>query len=427
MSADITIALPIHAPAEALAALGALPHEVACLARSVSLRTRSVMVTRAGYVITPHVGSPTHLPHGWMGCELTEQTAEHTPHAHDTSARQVGAGVAVRCVCWHVVSGSHTADCPAADAGDLLPPWREVQVEVREYAGKNPITGKPRFEAVTVRKLVPPRETPVPVQAEQAAQPAHVEQPSSPELVAVLDTETTGLKRGHDGARITEIAVAITDLATGEIVKRASSLLSIDVPVPADITALTGITSAMLAGKPALIDMWPRVVAFVGDLPVIAHNAAFDRGQLEDGLGRAGIIATEWPRWRWRDSVTMAKRVEPGLPTYSLHDNDKGHGLIRRLSLGSQTAHRALGDVLTVCALLRELRVRAGKPFSEWRGPAHVWGVGVEKPERPAGAERATRPTAAAKPTRAARARSKEAVSEDQPDLFTARTHGATT
>jgi len=382
VSGDVPVALPIHAPADALAALGALPHEVACLARSLTLRTRSITVTRAGYVVTPHVGPVTHLPHGWMGCELAGDVVEHTPHAHDTSVRQVGTGIAVRCVCWHVTSGSHTADCPAADAGDLLPPWREVQVEVREYAGKDHITGRPRFEAVTVRKLVPPREI-APVQAEQAGQagqPAHAPQPSHPELVAVLDTETTGLKRGHDGARITEIAVAVVDLATGEIVRSASQLLGIDVPVPADITRLTGITDEMLRGKRTLIEVWPRVVAFVGDLPVIAHHASFDRGQFEDGLGRAGIISTEWPRWRWFDSAVLTRAIVAGLPTYSLHDNDKGHGLIRRLSLGSQTAHRALGDVLTVCALLRELRVRAGKPFSEWCGPAHVWGVGVEKP-----------------------------------------------
>lgn len=432
MSADVPVALPIHAPAEALAALGALAHEVACLARSVSLRTRSVTVTRAGYTITPHVGPVTHLPHGWMGCELAEevtgQTAEHTPHAHDTSVRQVGTGIAVRCVCWHVVSGSHTADCPAADAGDLLPPWREVTVEAREYAGKDHITSRPRFEAVTVRKLVPPREMPVPVQAEQAAhaaQPAQPSQPSSParrEVVIVLDTETTGLL-GAGVTAVCEIACVALEINTGEIIDKAAQLVNPGVPIPPAATAIHHITDEMVQGAPTLAEVWPRVVAFVRrhcnehlGLAVVAHNAPYDRGVLGADLARHGVIATEWPRWRWHDSVTMAKRVEPGLPTYSLHDNDKGHGLIRRLSLGSQTAHRALGDVLTVCALLLELRVRAGKPFSEWCGPAHVWGVGVEKPER-----------AAAKPTRGARARSKEAVSEDQPDLFTARTHGVTT
>jgi len=74
----------------------------------------------------------------------------------------------------------------------------------------------------------------------------------------------------------------------------------------------------------------------------------------------------------------------PGLTTYSLHDSAKGPGLARALKLAKGTSHRALGDVLTTCALLVELRKRAGKPWSEWCGDAHVWGVGIERTEKPA-------------------------------------------
>ena len=69
-----------------------------------------------------------------------------------------------------------------------------------------------------------------------------------------------------DGARVTEIAVAVVDLRTGEIVKRASSLLSIDVPVPADITRLTGITAEMVAGRPvARVSAWALATSDTAD------------------------------------------------------------------------------------------------------------------------------------------------------------------
>lgn len=322
------------------------------------------------------------------------------------STSSTGTGIAVRCVCWHRTAGDHTANCPAADTGDLLPPWREATETHREYRGTD-ATGRRVFAEVRTKVLRAPVEMapehsehsgttrePI-IAAETAAAP---ERPSAPELACVLDTETTGLKRGHDGARVTEIAVAVVNLHTGDVIRRAASLLSIDVPVPADITRLTGITAEMLRGKPSLIDLWPKITTFVGDLPVIAHNAAFDRGMIEDALGRAAILSSEWPRWRWYCSKALAARVIPGLTSYSLSGRPgQGPGLRETLKLPHQIAHRALGDVLTTCALLVELRKRAGKPFAEWAGDAHVWGVGVET-GKPVKSSRA-KPSAGSAPT----------------------------
>lgn len=321
-----------------------------------------------------------------------EEHPDAVRHAEERARREsayavpdpVGTGVAVRCVCWHRVSGDHTPDCPAADTGDLRPPWREVVETHREYRGTDPVTGRRLFDEVRTRTLREPAEAAVEAPAD-AVIPAPSPAPVAdlPELVAVLDTETTGLKRGHDGARLTEIAVAVVDLRTGEILRRASQLLACDVPVPADITRLTGITDAMLRGMPALTVVWPKVVRFVGDLPVIAHNAAFDRGMIEDALGRLSILSPEWPRWRWHCSKALAARVIPGLASYSLSGRPgQGPGLRETLRLPPQTAHRALGDVLTTCALMAELRKRAGKPWGEWAGEAHVWGVGMDRADR---------------------------------------------
>lgn len=308
-----------------------------------------------------------------------------------------GTGVAVRCVCWHRTAGDHAADCPAADTGDMLPPWREAEEAHREYRGTD-ATGRRVFAEVRTKVLRAPVEVaaehsehsgatrePI-IAAETAAAP---ERPSAPELVAVVDTETTGLR--PDG-RVCEIAFAVVNITTGEIIKSAAQLIETGVLMPPAATAVHGITDAMLAGKPKLYDVWPKVVAFVArhcpGLNVVAHNAPFDRGVLSDDLARHGLLSCDWPRWRWRDSITLARQVVPGLPTYSLHDNAKGPGLARSLKLAKGTSHRALGDVLTTCALLVELRKRAGKPWSEWCGDAHVWGVGVERAERSERAEK---------------------------------------
>lgn len=181
--------------------------------------------------------------------------------------------------------------------------------------------------------------------------------------VAVLDTETTGLERD---ARVTEVAVVIVALPSGRIVRRSAQLVDPGCPIPATVTRLTGITDAMVQGKPAIADLWPRIVAAVGDRPVVAHHAAFDRGRLEYEVDR---VAATLPSWRWWCSKVLAARVIPGrkMPkAYSLQT------LATDLRLSRGKAHRALGDCLTTAALLHHLA--RGRAWAEWAGePAAVW------------------------------------------------------
>lgn len=185
--------------------------------------------------------------------------------------------------------------------------------------------------------------------------------------VAVLDTETTGLERD---ARITELAVVIVSLPSGQIVRRAAQLVDPGAPIPAMVSRLTGITDAMCAGKPTLGDLWPKIVAAVGDRPVVAHNASFDRGRLEYELDRAFLGR---PAWRWWCSKALARRVLPGRDTYSLQP------LTTALGVARGTAHRALGDCLTTAALLTHLA--RGRAWDEWAAePATVWVPTVREP-----------------------------------------------
>jgi DNA polymerase-3 subunit epsilon len=129
---------------------------------------------------------------------------------------------------------------------------------------------------------------------------------------------------------------------------------------------LTGITDAMVAGKPEIAALWPRIVAAVGDRPVVAHNAAFDRGRLEHEVDRvAGVL----PPWRWWCSAAVARRLLPE------RKGNGGYGLgplAAALGVRPGAAHRALGDCLTTAGVLT--RLARGRAWSEWAGePATVW------------------------------------------------------
>lgn len=179
--------------------------------------------------------------------------------------------------------------------------------------------------------------------------------------VAVLDTETTGLERD---ARVTEIAVVIVELPSGRIVRRSAQLVDPGCPIPPQVVRLTGITDAMVAGRPAIADLWPRIVAAVGDRPVVAHNAKFDRARLEHEVDR---VAAALPPWRWWCSAAIARQVEPGRASYSLGPLAAALGVPKPVK-----AHRALADCLTTAALLE--RLARGKAWHVWAGePAAVW------------------------------------------------------
>lgn len=93
------------------------------------------------------------------------------------------------------------------------------------------------------------------------------------EVVAVIDFETTGLSPAQ-GDRATEIAAVI--LENGKVVDRYQSLMNAGVRVPSFIEALSGISDAMIRAAPQAARVMQEVSDFVGDYPLVAHNASFD-------------------------------------------------------------------------------------------------------------------------------------------------------
>ncbi|MCK6408717.1 MAG: 3'-5' exonuclease, partial [Thauera sp.] len=131
------------------------------------------------------------------------------------------------------------------------------------------------------------------------------------EVVAVIDFETTGLSPAQ-GDRATEVAVVIVD--GGRVVDRYQSLMNAGVRIPAYIEALTGISNAMVRGAPPAAEVMQQVSDFVGDIPIVAHNAAFDAKFWDAELARIH-------RHRAQDfvcSLLLSRRLFPLAPSHKL-------------------------------------------------------------------------------------------------------------
>jgi DNA polymerase-3 subunit epsilon len=192
---------------------------------------------------------------------------------------------------------------------------------------------------------------------------------SSP--IAVIDFETTGISPGQ-GARATEVAIVL--LERGQVVDRFASLMHTGAWIPPFITQLTGITNAMVNAAPAAAAVMADAARFVGDVPMVAHNAAFDRKFWAAELAHAGLPAPH----AFACTVLLSRRLYPQAPSHKLGTLVDYHGLPR-----TGQAHRALADAEMAAALLariqHDLRTR-------WRvaEPSHALLQKVQRCAKPA-------------------------------------------
>jgi DNA polymerase-3 subunit epsilon len=131
------------------------------------------------------------------------------------------------------------------------------------------------------------------------------------EVVAVIDFETTGLSPDL-GDRATEIAAVL--LKDGKVVDRYQSLMNAGVRIPAFITELTGITDAMVRQAPSAADVMRDVSDFVGDYPLVAHNASFDSRFWDAELKRVHRKRKQ----EFACSMLVARRLFPQAPNHKL-------------------------------------------------------------------------------------------------------------
>ena len=162
----------------------------------------------------------------------------------------------------------------------------------------------------------------------------------------ILDTETTGLDP-RTGDRVIEVAAieVVNLMPTG---RTFHALIDPERDVPPEAARVHGFTREMLRGKPVFAQALPGLLEFLGDDPVVAHNAPFDFGFLDAEFALAG--AEPLDRARMVDTLELAKKRFPGLPN-SLD------ALCRRfgIDLSVRTSHNALLDVRLLSEVYLEL------------------------------------------------------------------------
>jgi len=129
----------------------------------------------------------------------------------------------------------------------------------------------------------------------------------------VLDTETTGLDPAQ-GHRVVELGCIelLNRIPTGASFHR---YLNPERDVPPEAFAVHGLSAEFLSDKPRFCDVADEFIAFIGDAPLVAHNAGFDHSFLCAELQRVerALIARE----RLIDTLMLARRKHSAGP-YSL-------------------------------------------------------------------------------------------------------------
>ncbi len=150
----------------------------------------------------------------------------------------------------------------------------------------------------------------------------------------VLDLETTGLSFRTE--KITE--VGIIKIRNGEIVDEFECFVNPEKPIPQEVVEVTHITDEMVKDAETIDKVIPKIIDFIGDSVLVAHNADFDIGFLKHNFAEYGYDLEN----TYIDTLRLAKVIFPDMKKYKL-------GLIaEKLEIKVDVAHRALDDVKTL-------------------------------------------------------------------------------
>lgn len=126
-------------------------------------------------------------------------------------------------------------------------------------------------------------------------------------MYAIVDIETTG---GHASANsITEIAIYVHD--GDRVIKHFTSLVNPQQKIPLYITALTGISNAMVASAPSFEEIASEVYDLLSDNIFIAHSVNFDFSFVRHQLKQSGFDLNV----KKLCTVRLSRKVFPGLPS----------------------------------------------------------------------------------------------------------------
>ena len=158
-----------------------------------------------------------------------------------------------------------------------------------------------------------------------------------------IDIETTGLGRS---ARIIELGAV--RMRHGRKVASFSQLVNPQIPIPAKVTQITGITDRDVKGKPTIDKALPKFYAFCGHDTWIGHNIRrFDLPVIAREAERAGV---GMPDVSFYDTLEISQTLLPQLEHHRLKD------LIRYFSIAKNERHRAADDAAQTAQVFEHLK-----------------------------------------------------------------------
>lgn len=149
----------------------------------------------------------------------------------------------------------------------------------------------------------------------------------------VLDLETTGFSAVTE--KITEIG--IMKLKNGEVIDKFSCFVNPEKHIPQRVSEVTNITDEMVQNAETIDKVFPKMLEFLGDSVIVAHNAGFDVGFLKQNAKNLGYNF----EYTYLDTLSLAKDLFPEYKKYKLGK------IAENLGIKVEVAHRALDDVDT--------------------------------------------------------------------------------
>ncbi|MBM7581421.1 DNA polymerase-3 subunit alpha (Gram-positive type) [Caldicoprobacter guelmensis] len=154
----------------------------------------------------------------------------------------------------------------------------------------------------------------------------------------VLDIETTGLNPRKD--EVTEIGAV--KIVGRKVVDTFSCFVNPGIPIPRDIVKLTGITDEMVRDAPAIEEVLPGLLEFLGDAVLVAHNASFDLGFIKEKCRRIGARISN----PILDTLLLSRELFKDIKRHSLD------AVAQHINIPQERHHRALDDAKTAALIL---------------------------------------------------------------------------
>jgi DNA polymerase III epsilon subunit family exonuclease len=167
--------------------------------------------------------------------------------------------------------------------------------------------------------------------------------PRKKEIEIVLDTETTGL----DYTRERMVEFAAIRLENGKIKDEFQTLINPMQHIRKSSIAIHHITEEMVTNAPTEEEVLPKILEFIGDYPIVAHNAIFDFSFLNEAKKRVFGEELKNPRI---DTQVMFKEIAPDLESHGLE------ALTNRFNVELNNHHRAMADTMGLALAYPKLK-----------------------------------------------------------------------